>query len=56
MLLLLRVFLVGEGLLLLIGYFDALTNTIQNSLCILCHVIATGITSATVAVKLLVKY
>ena len=30
MLLLLRVFLVGEGLLLLIGYFDALTDMFDN--------------------------
>ena len=54
--LLLHVFVVGEGMILLVGCFDVLTNTIQTNLCICCHIIAMGITSATVAVKLLDQY
>ena len=36
MLLLLHVFVVGEGMILLVGCFDVLTYTIQTNLCIWC--------------------
>ena len=51
MLQLLRVFLMGDDFIMVC--FDALTKNIQNSLCISCHAVHTGITSTTVAIKLL---